>query len=82
MNSLGSNRVHPDFDIDSQRSVETVNTIEIIPMREYCCRRDLLRQWLKKSVAVERSFLPHLKEELALARRARFFLLSNSSCRR
>ena len=62
------------FDIDSQRSVETVNTIEIIPMREYCCRRDLLRQWAEKVPSLwSAPFLPHLEEELALARQGEIF---------
>ena len=29
------------FDADSQRSVETIPSIELIPMREYCFKRDL-----------------------------------------
>ena len=62
------------FDVDSQRSVETVNTIEIIPMREYCCRRDLLRQWAEKVPSLwSAPFLPHLEEELALARQGEMF---------
>jgi transcription-repair coupling factor (superfamily II helicase) len=62
------------FDPDSQRSVETVNTVEIIPMREYCFRRDLLRSWADKSSSVwSEAFLPHLEEEIALARQGEMF---------
>ena len=57
------------FDPDSQRSVEAVSTVEIIPMREYCFRRDLLREWAEKVPSLwSAPFLPHLEEELALAR--------------
>ena len=62
------------FDVDSQRSVETVHTIEIIPMREYCFRRDLLREWAEKVPSLwSAPFLPHLEEELALARQGEMF---------
>ncbi|MBN1570288.1 MAG: transcription-repair coupling factor [Acidobacteria bacterium] len=62
------------FDPDSQRSVGTVRTVEIIPMREYCFRRDLLRQWAEKVPSLwSAPFLPHLEEELALARQGEMF---------
>ena len=62
------------FDVESQRSVETARTIEIIPMREYCCRRDLLREWAGKAPSLwSAPFLPHLEEELALARQGEIF---------
>jgi transcription-repair coupling factor (superfamily II helicase) len=62
------------FDPDSQRSVGTVNTVEIIPMREYCFRRDLLREWAEKVPSLwSAPFLPHLEEELALARQGEKF---------
>lgn len=62
------------FDADSQRSVETVRTLEIIPMREYCFRRNLLQEWAEK-VPLQWSapFLPHLEEELALASHGEMF---------
>ena len=62
------------FDVDSQRSVESATTIEIIPMREYCFRRELLRQWAEKVPSLwSAPFLPHLEEELALARQGEIF---------
>ena len=62
------------FDVETQRSVGTVRTIEIIPMREYCCRRDLLRQWAEKAPSMwSAPFLPYLEEELALARQGEMF---------
>ncbi len=62
------------FDVDSQRSVEAVRTVEIIPMREYCVRRDLLREWANKAPSLwSAPFLPHLEEELALARQGEMF---------
>jgi len=62
------------FDVDSQRSVNTLRTIEIIPMREYCFRRDLLREWAEKAPSLwSAPFLPYLEEELALARQGEMF---------
>jgi transcription-repair coupling factor (superfamily II helicase) len=62
------------FDVESQRSVEAVQTIEIIPMREYCVRRELLRQWAEKAPSLwSGPFMPHLEEELSLARQGELF---------
>jgi transcription-repair coupling factor (superfamily II helicase) len=62
------------FDIDSQRSLGSATTIEIIPMREYCFRRELLQQWAEKVPSLwSAPFLPHLEEELALARQGEIF---------
>jgi transcription-repair coupling factor (superfamily II helicase) len=62
------------FDPDSQRSVGTVPSVEIIPMREYCFRRGLLREWAEKVPSIwSAPFLPHLEEELALARQGERF---------
>lgn len=62
------------FDADSQRSVETVQSSEIIPMREYCFRRDLLRQWAEMVPSLwSQPFLPQLETELALARHGERF---------
>jgi transcription-repair coupling factor (superfamily II helicase) len=62
------------FDVDSQRSVETVRTLEIIPMREYCFRRSLLQEWADKVPSLwSAPFLPHLEEELSLARHGEMF---------
>jgi transcription-repair coupling factor (superfamily II helicase) len=62
------------FDVESQRSVETVQTVEIIPMREYCVRRNLLREWAEKAPSLwSEPFILHLEEELALARQGELF---------
>ncbi len=62
------------FDVETQRSVGTVRNIEIIPMREYCCRRDLLRKWAETAPSIwSAPFLPYLEEELALARQGEMF---------
>ncbi len=62
------------FDVDSQRSVEAVRTLEIIPMREYCFRPGVLREWAEKVPSLwSAPFLPHLQEELALARHGEMF---------
>jgi transcription-repair coupling factor (superfamily II helicase) len=62
------------FDPDSQRSIETARSIEIIPMREYCCRREVLKEWAEKVPSLwSKPFLPHLEEELALAREGSLF---------
>lgn len=62
------------FDADSQRSVEPLRTVEIVPMREYCFRRDLLREWSAKVPSLwSAPFMPHLEEELALARHGEMF---------
>jgi len=62
------------FDVDSQRSVKAVGSIEIIPMREYCFRRDLLKDWAEKAPSLwTEGVLPHLEEELELARHGETF---------
>ncbi len=62
------------FDVDSQRSIETARTVEIIPMREYCFRRELLREWAAKASSFwSDPFMPHLQEELSLARQGEMF---------
>jgi transcription-repair coupling factor (superfamily II helicase) len=62
------------FDVETQRSVGTAQNVEIIPMREYCCRRELLRQWAEKAPSLwSAPFLPYLEEELSLARQGELF---------
>jgi transcription-repair coupling factor (superfamily II helicase) len=62
------------FDVDSQRSVETLRSLEIIPMREYCFKRNLLREWAEKVPALwSAPFLPHLQEEISLAKHGELF---------
>ena len=62
------------FDVESQRSVGVVRSAEIIPMREYCPTAELLQRWVE-TVPEHWSapFLPHLSEELALARKGEPF---------
>jgi transcription-repair coupling factor (superfamily II helicase) len=62
------------FDVDSQRSVESMHNVEIVPMREYCFEPDLLRQWAETVPSLwSKPFLPHLEEELSLARQGEVF---------
>jgi transcription-repair coupling factor (superfamily II helicase) len=62
------------FDVDSQRSVETLRVLEIIPMREYCFKRSLLREWADKVPSLwSAPFLPHLEEEISLAQHGELF---------
>lgn len=62
------------FDVESQRSVNTLRTVEIIPMREYCFRRDLLREWAEQAPSLwSAPFLPYLEEEMSLARQGEMF---------
>lgn len=62
------------FDIESQRSVETIKRLEIIPMREYCAGAGLLKAWAEKAPSLwSAPFLPHLEEELSLARHGEIF---------
>lgn len=62
------------FDAESQRSVETIRTLEIIPMREYCVQSRRLQEWAEQAPTLWSSgFLPHLEEELALARHGELF---------
>jgi len=62
------------FDADSQRSIETIHSLEIIPMREYCVKRNLLKEWAEKAPSFwSAPFLPHLEEEISLARHGELF---------
>lgn len=62
------------FDVDSQRSIETAGSAEIIPMREYCVRRNLLREFAEKAPTLwSAPFLHHLEEELAQASQGELF---------
>jgi transcription-repair coupling factor (superfamily II helicase) len=62
------------FNADSQRSIEAIRTLEIVPMREYCFRRNVLREWAERVPSLwSAPFLPHLEEELALARHGEMF---------
>jgi transcription-repair coupling factor (superfamily II helicase) len=62
------------FDPESQRSVATLRSIEVVPMREYCVRADALREWAEKAPEVwDAPCLKHVEEELALARHGELF---------
>jgi len=57
------------FDPDSQRSTARAGALQVVPMREYCPGPGRLRRWAEEAPALWRApFLPHLEEELALAR--------------
>jgi len=62
------------FDADSQRSIEAMPSVELVPMREYCFKRDSLQRWAEKAPDIwGESFMPNLTEEMALARQAETF---------
>jgi transcription-repair coupling factor (superfamily II helicase) len=62
------------FNVDTQRSVQSVARIEIIPMRDYCTSPELLRRWADEIPSQwSGPFLSHLREELSLARRGETF---------
>jgi transcription-repair coupling factor (superfamily II helicase) len=62
------------FDVDTQRSVDSIRSTEIIPMREYCFRRELLKKWAEAVPSLwSAPFLPHLEEEIALAGQSELF---------
>lgn len=62
------------FDLDSQRSIDVIEQIEIIPMREYCPNSDVLRRWADEVPGVwSEPFQKHLQEELAMARAGELF---------
>ncbi len=63
-----------EFDVDTQRSIGTVERIEMVPMREYSPGPELLRRWAEEAPANwSEPFLPHLAEELSLARQGEWF---------
>jgi len=62
------------FDTESQRSVEAINALEIVPMREYCVSAERLREWADKAPDVwSAPCLKHIEEELTLARHGELF---------
>ncbi len=63
-----------EFDVESQRSIGVIERVEIVPMREYRPTRELLERWAAEIPARwSAPFLPHLEEELALARQGEPF---------
>jgi transcription-repair coupling factor (superfamily II helicase) len=63
-----------EFDVDTQRSIRTIQRVEVVPMREYCAGPDLMRRWAADVPATwSAHFLPHLSEELSLARQGEPF---------
>jgi transcription-repair coupling factor (superfamily II helicase) len=62
------------FDVESQRSIGSVTRVELIPMREYCFKRDRLERWSEEVASLwSAPFLKHLTEEIALARQGEPF---------
>ena len=62
------------FDPDSQRSIREISSMEIIPMREYCVRENVLQEWAEKASDIwSPPFLKHIEEELTLARHGELF---------
>jgi transcription-repair coupling factor (superfamily II helicase) len=57
------------FDLESQRSIDTIERMEIIPMREYCPDSEVFGRWANQVPEVwSEPFQKHLQEELAMAR--------------
>jgi transcription-repair coupling factor (superfamily II helicase) len=62
------------FSVETQRSVSAIHSVEIIPMREYCAGAGLLQRWAGAAPEYwSAPFLPHLQEELSLARQGELF---------
>ncbi len=62
------------FDVDSQRSIEVLRSVQIVPMRECCYGPAAFERWAENAPRTwSEPFLPHLEEELALARRGEPF---------
>ncbi|HYK91961.1 MAG TPA: hypothetical protein VE398_24555, partial [Acidobacteriota bacterium] len=56
------------FNIDSQRSIDTLHSAQIIPMREHCYSAAAFQRWAEAVPGLwSPPFLPHLEEELARA---------------
>ncbi len=57
------------FDVDSQRSIAAVHSVQIVPMRERCYSAAAFQGWAAAVPGLwDAPFLRHLEEELALAR--------------
>ena len=62
------------FDVDSQRSVASVERAQVLPMREFCPDSSTFKRWADEAPRQwSPAFLPHLEEELALARQGEPF---------
>ncbi len=62
------------FDVDSQRSIAGVPSLQIIPMREQCYDAAAFQRWAEAVPSLwSAPYLPHLEEELAQARRGEAF---------
>jgi transcription-repair coupling factor (superfamily II helicase) len=62
------------FDVDSQRSISTIRSVEIIPMREHCYTAEAFQRWAEEVPNLwSAPFLPHLEEEVARARQGEPF---------
>ncbi len=62
------------FDVDSQRSVAGVPSVQIIPMREQCYDAPALQRWAETVPSLwSAPYLPHLEEEMAQARKGEAF---------
>jgi transcription-repair coupling factor (superfamily II helicase) len=62
------------FDVETQRSIASAGSVQIMPMREYTAGPALLRRWAEAAPAFwGEPFMPHLREELALAQQGEPF---------
>jgi transcription-repair coupling factor (superfamily II helicase) len=62
------------FDVDTQRSIGAIDSVQIIPMREHCFGARSFRHWAEEVPRLwSGPFLPHLEEELGRARQGEAF---------
>ncbi len=62
------------FDVDSQRSVGAIGSVQIIPMREHCYSRAEFQRWAEQIEDLwSAPYLHHIEEEAALARQGEAF---------
>ena len=62
------------FNPETQRSIAGLDSLEIVPMREFCFTRSTLMRWASEVPGHwSKPFQTHLEEEIALARQGEFF---------
>jgi transcription-repair coupling factor (superfamily II helicase) len=62
------------FDVESQRSIQGIDSVQIVPMREICLTRNTLIRWASEVPNHwSKPFQVHLEEEIALAGQGELF---------
>ena len=62
------------FDVETQRSIQGIDSVQIVPMREICLSRDTLIRWANEVPNHwSKPFQAHLEEEVALAGQGELF---------